>query len=782
MTPLQGWDTVLTVNSLRIPLRRTVRIFPALSLLLTALLRGAEQPGIDTNRPPVVISAGADWIPLRPDLEIEPGSALDFSQMGFVDAPAGKHGRVIARPDGQFAFADSPSIARRFYGVNLCFGAHYLSKDEADQLAERLLRLGYNALRIHHYERDLIQGQANSTTLNAQKLEAFDYLVAALIRRGLYLTTDLFVSRPVPYREVGMDRDGQIPMDTFKIMVPVHAGAFENWKQFSRTLLGHTNPYTKRRYAEEPALAWIALINEGNFGNFFRDIQAIPEWKQAWNQWLARRYSARAALAASWGTDLKAEEDPVQQSVGWPEKLQMDGLRARDCIAFLSDTEREMVRKMKTFLREELGCHALFSNASSWTRFATDQSARAIYDYVDDHFYVDHPQWVGASWRLPSRCPNTSPLAEGAAGGRGITFTRLLDRPFTVTEYNYSGPGRFRGVGGILTGALGALQGWGGIWRFSYSHSREAMFSPSRMGYFDVASDPLSQAAERASLCLFLRGDLQTAPHTVALAMTPEDLARPAAKIPTLAPRWHWLAWVTRIGTHVVAEPSAAASHDLILPLAWQTPASAYEPGRVVPENPYAIDNTQLWRAVLDHKIVGTSNATDPAKKIYQSETGGVLIDAPRDMLVLDTARTAGGYAPAGKTIEASTGGVRVAVEGADATVWVSALDAEPIRSSRRLLVTHLTDLQNTDIRYAEEARQTLLDWGRLPHLVRAGKASVSIRLERPDRYQVWALAPGGKRLAAVPAKAGGGTLEFTVDVAADAAQGARMLYEVAAK
>jgi len=57
--------------------------------------------------------------------------------MNFVDPPAGKHGRVIASVDGQFAFADSPETARRFYGVNLCFGAHYLAHEEADRLAVR---------------------------------------------------------------------------------------------------------------------------------------------------------------------------------------------------------------------------------------------------------------------------------------------------------------------------------------------------------------------------------------------------------------------------------------------------------------------------------------------------------------------------------------------------------------------------------------------------------------------------------------------------------------------
>jgi hypothetical protein len=74
------------------------------------------------------------------------------------------------------------------------------------------------------------------------------------------------------------------------------------------------------------------------------------------------------------------------------------------------------------------------------------------------------------------------------------------------------------------------------------------------------------------------------------------------------------------------------------------------------------------------------------------------------------------------------------------------------------------------------------LEWGRLPHLVHAGKAEVSIRLEAAARYGVWALTPGGKRLAQVPAKVEGDALCFTADIAGDPDGGARMLYEVSDK
>jgi hypothetical protein len=763
------------MNRLRTP---TLLIVTACLSFAPHCTRAAEAKP-DTAANPVIIQAGPDWIPLKPELEIEPGSALDFTHMGFTDAPAGKHGRVITRPDGQFAFAHSPGIPRRFYGINLCFGAHYLEDDEPNRLAQRLVRLGYNTVRIHHHERDLVDRQSPTTQPNPSRLAQFDQLTAALIQHGLYLTTDLYVSRSVPWREIGIDRDGRVPMDTFKILVPVHAGAMDNWKEFTRNLLTHVNPHTGRSYADEPALAWLSMINEGNFGNFFRDLRTFPEWTLAWNRWLARQYPTRTALADAWGATLSPDEDPARHSVALPENLSGRDLRTRDCIAFLSHTEFQMVEEMKRFLRDELGCHALVSNANSWTYFTTDQAARLAYDYVDDHFYVDHPQFLEQSWRLPSRCPNTSPLADGATGGRSKSFTRLLDRPFTITEYNYSGPGRFRGVGGILTGAMGALQNWNGLWRFAYSHSREAMFKPSRMGYFDLASDPLSQAAERASLMLFLRGDLQPAPHSVAFAMTTADLHQPADRIPRLAPNWHWLAWIARVGTLVLEDPTLPTDHHTLIPLGWQTPPSAYDAVKTLAVEPYSVTPDQLWSQLRQRGIVPPTNPTDPARRLYQSSTGQITVDSPADRLVLDTPRTAGGYAPINVTVQAPEGGVQFTPRTSDATLWVSALDALPIRSSHRLLLTHLTDLQNTDIRYREPERQTLLDWGRLPHLVRAGQAEVAVDLNEPTHYTVWALDPGGRRLARLPTTVEGQSLKFTVDVAAAPDAGARMLYEI---
>ena len=111
------------------------------------------------------------------------------------------------------------------------------------------------------------------------------------------------------------------------------------------------------------------------------------------------------------------------------------------------------------------------------------------------------------------------------------------------------------------------------------------------------------------------------------------------------------------------------------------------------------------------------------------------------------------------------------------ATVWASSLDGKPIAQSARLLVTHLTDVQADGNVYADRDKRILLKWGAYPPVVRAGQAKVSLALNAPDAYDVWALDTTGRRQAKLPASVTGGRLAFTADV--KGSSGAQMLYEV---
>lgn len=704
---------------------------------------------------PVTIEAGPGWLPLEVSLDIEPGSALDFSQVIPRETPAGASGRVLANELGHFVLAKRPGTPMRFYGVNLCFSALYPDHEIADRLAERLWRLGYNATRIHHYESELVdRSHAPGIRLLPDKLDRLDYLFAALKKRGIYLTTDLFVSRIVPRSILDPEAKGQLEMDEYKMAVHVNERAYEDFKSFSRTLLEHVNPYTGMRYADDPALAWISLVNEDCPGNFIHSLKGTvrDDWQRAWNRWLASRYPDQKALTTALGTlpdgqNAAAGSVPLQEISGsTPASVVFN--------AFLAEVERDFFERTRRFLREEIHCEALLTDLNAWTNPVQLQAVRDRFDYVDDHFYVDHPEFIDRPWSLPSKCANTSPLLSGATGGRGCAFTRLFGKPFTITEFNYSSPGRFRGVGGILTGALGAVQDWDGLWRFAYSHVRNNLTQPSALNYFDLAADPLNLAAERASLCLFLRGDLAPAKHSVSIQATPGGLLEAPTTSRDKTPSWHGLAWLTRVGWTLGTRPGPA--EQLGLPFSAGAAELFASP-----------TGTRVLSDLRGRGWIPAENRTDFEINRFQSETGEVLIDAPGNQLTLDTSRTAGGFAPAGKRID--TKAATIDVLDTDATVWVSSLDGQAIAQSRRLLVTHLTDLQNTGASYADRARKVLLAWGTLPHLAQAGRARVALRLDQPAKATVYRLATNGRRTGELPGvERDASTLTLPLSVASD--------------
>ncbi len=699
---------------------------------------------------PMIITANDEWIPMVDELDIVPGSALDLSSCGLIDGPCGTKGRVIITPEGHFAYANDPATPRRFYGVNLCFSAQYLPKENADQLLDRLVRLGYNAVRIHHYEFHLTKTDWKpGFDWSPEHVDQLDYLMAGCAKRGLWLTTDLYVSRLITGEQLGLP----VEKPDFKMLVPVYEPAFKDWQTFARKFLDRVNPYTGKRIAEEPALAWISLVNEG--GPPGDNVKQYPQWKSAWNRWLAKRFADRKSLQAALG-DLNDKEDPAAETVAFPDKIKSASPRSLLCQAFLADTERAMFERMRQFLREDLKCPAFLTDINSCGPTPVPmQAARAAFDYVDDHFYVDHPVFFENQWHLPSRCNNTNPIREGAPGGCSSASLRVWGKPLTISEYDYAGPGRFRGVGGILTGALASLQDWDAIWRFAYCHKDKDISTPSPIDYFNLVSDPLNQAADRTALLLYLRRDLTVAPGRLAVALPLESLRNPS--ILSALSGTEAFAWNTRIGCALLDEKAQIPQDAVAIPLE------------------SAGDRAAVATRLRERHLLGAGPDT-----LIRSETGEIALDRKLGVLTIDTPRAAGGYSDPGQSIDATKAGVRIDGFTTGATVFVNSLERVPIKNAKRILVTHLTDLQNQGAHYGESARQTLLEWGTLPHLVRDGAAVVHLAMADPAAYEVWALSAGGRRLERIPATVDNSGLVFPVRV--KATDGARLLYEVSVK
>ena len=674
----------------------------------------------------MTILPGTNWVPFHDTTKIAPGSALDFSSIGCADAPAGKYGRVVRR-GAHFEFANKPGVPQRFYGVNLCFGANYLNKADAEELVERLVRTGYNALRIHHYE-SLLCETTDGTTIRPEKMAELDNLLNACIARGLYVTTDLFVSRNVPYRSCGIDRAGHVPMQQFKELILFHDGAFQNYLAFSRALLNHVNPVTGRRWADEPALAFLALVNEGNPGNLsYGFLKSLPEAKAAWRKWLAER---------------KAQEPEVYADITeaipgncWQNSRQ----NAAYCL-FLADVEIAFARKMKAFIRDEIKSEVLLTDLSCWKNPICLQLTRQEYDYVDDHFYEDHPTFLETPWQLPSQCPNTNPVRGRNKGFEPVALHRLLDRPFAITEFNYSGPGQYRGIGGIMLGAQASLQDYDGIWRFTWTHDPVSVLNPNPLAYFDVSRDPLQRMTERAVVALYLRRDLRPLSRTLAVVLPEAKVRTDLSCGPHKDIQDMWYGWFSKFGTWVGAAAPTFASESLTFPDA------------------YSATRADFMR------LAGSGEAGD----------GQVRVSREMGAFAVKTSRTAGFFVETGM---AEAGPLKAVVSGSPAAVWVTSLDDRPIADSRRLLLSHATDVQNTATVYGDKSKTVLLDWGRLPFLMHAGRAEVSLGVTGAD-YSVYALSADGSRRARIQSRVVNGRLTFVADTARDRAD-ATCCYEI---
>ena len=735
---------------------------------LAFALSGAGPHRKSTLRP-TTVEAGPDWIPFDASGGIAEGSALDFSEMRPTGKPCGLFGRVVARGP-HFEFEGLPGVPQRFYGVNLCMSANYPETlDDARSLARTLARVGYNSVRIHHHDGYCIdETDPTATRLDEAAMRRMDALVTACTEEGLYLSTDLFVSRtrlPIAWRAVGVDRDGTLSMQDFKQSVYVHEGVYSNFLAFAANWLGHVNAYTGLRYAEEPALAWISLVNEGNIDDMSGYAFAgHPGWQEAWDAWRAAK---QASDPATWG-DITPE---LPNGLG-------KNRQGRAFLVFLQDVEARFVARTRRFLAN-LGCHALLTDMNNCGQFtAAMEKVRAeAFDYVDTHFYVDHPAFLENDWSRPSWCPNENPFKGAAMGAAVVSAVRILERPFTVSEYNYCGPGRYRGVGGIAVGAEAALQDWAGLWRFAWAHGIDAALHPGTgtAGYFNLATDPLQMASERASVCLFLRGDAEPLETTYAVTLPPGRISSPDEPVATSAkPDWTWAAWCAKIG------------------------AFAGDAGAVRAPFVHAGDFDKAYLKVSEEarQDLGPQAAGGAAGTGIGS--GAVKIDPERGSFLIDTPRTCGVFAENGAH---AAGVLKVSIpaawmsNGAGAgrenqppatptTLWASSLDDLPLAQSRRILVTHLTDLQNTGERYADEAMTVLLDFGSLPCLVRAGEAEVELRLA-PDggpasgSFAVHAIDTAGRRRAEIPATwdPAAGILRFTASVRQPF--GACMHYEI---
>jgi Carbohydrate binding domain (family 11) len=648
------------------------------------------------------------------------GSALDVSRL--LDAPAGKHGPVQRRGDG-FVLGNGKPV--RFWGVNLVAGANFPTHAEAEQIAELLAQLGVNMTRHHHMDapwaRPNLFGNAEGTLkLDPAALERFDYLVAALQKRGIYQFFDMLV-----HRKLGATDRALAPSDLtagLKIEGQFAPQLIQLQEQFVEQLMGHENPYTRRRYARDPAVALVEVINEDSLfwvqseGEF---AISTPEYRallaKQFSEWLGERVpGGRPALAARWAPDggggrgLEAAEDPARGNVdavvqfGGDDPKRLSRARAADTLRFYYDTVLTYYRRIQGKLGQ-LGYRGLVTGSNHWVETPIDLYVNAQLDFIDRHAYWAHPNggWgytTDISWEPGSLLKDAGLGIVGSLAAR-----RVRGLPYTASEWQTSAPNDYRQEGLLVMGAYSALGNMNPI-QFAFSHevARRPEAIERLSSNFDVLEQPTMLGAWPAVSLLFHRGDVTESKQEAVLA----------------------------IGDAQVFDPLFRAGPPKELARLGKT-GVGFGQGQT---------EQQLRQLVTTSIKDGVARAND----------GELVHDAVRGTLLVDTART---QAFAGFKTErkVTLGNVELELESPFSVVILSSLDDRPIKSSKRLLVSALGNAVNTGMTLAP-GRNRLVDAGSSPVLVEPIVGSLSLLgLAGKEPLKVYALGASGERDHAVP-------------------------------
>jgi hypothetical protein len=177
--------------------------------------------------------------------------------------------------------------------------------------------------------------------------------------------------------------------------------------------------------------------------------------------------------------------------------------RIVDRMIFLAETEKAYFDDMRSYIKNDLGCGALVTGTIVFGPLGL--YAQSDMDYIDSHSYWQHPSFPGRAWDSNNWLIQQRPMTdypEQATLFR-IAAERLLDKPFTLSEYNHPAPLDAQAECVPMVASFAAAQDWDGIWLFTYSHATDDWARETMSGFFDMDTNPAKWGFMRAGAAIF---------------------------------------------------------------------------------------------------------------------------------------------------------------------------------------------------------------------------------------------------------------------------------------
>lgn len=243
----------------------------------------------------------------------------------YLNEQITQNSRITVSPDGHLQ-ANGERI--RIFGTNL---SQFPSKKEAEYYADQLANQGYNCVRFHHTDAEwsncFVKRLRNGKhVLDKDKLDDFDYFFAKLKEKGIYSNINFLTGRNMSAA------DGYKPeIDKISDWKAKHCLGFWNeqaqqhQKDYILELLNHENPYTKTKYKDDPAVAFVEINNEnglimGYLSNSLSDYYGGEYWKELedkWNVWLNQNNYNYEKLAQQFNLSAPLQQNLIQNNDKW---------------------------------------------------------------------------------------------------------------------------------------------------------------------------------------------------------------------------------------------------------------------------------------------------------------------------------------------------------------------------------------------------------------------------------------------------------------------------------
>lgn len=426
----------------------------------------------------------------------------------------------------------------RLFGINLSHEAAFPSPERAKEVAVTLRSLGFNAVRLHHMDTqptgDARQFRSTLTTapypsLHAGAIERLKRFILELRQQGIYVNLNLMVGysfRPTVDGVPALDDKGTAPA----YGSPVHV-FFP--KMVDLQVLHAQRLIGALQLKNDPALAQVEIMNESSLASAWLHWQPqhwathirgpyAAELDRQWNSWVDKRHGSMQAACQAWTTcdhengklltpaDAEALQHGVQS--GFLLKLKQKGSdwlqsakawvtssatarplagaphpKVLDTLRFIAETDRGFLERMRRVVQEVT--RPTLPVAGTQVNFGAPlnfESHRNM-DYVDAHFYVDHPDYPGGMWSDTDwRIRNESMADKGLEQLLALALYRDKQRPFVVSEFNQPFPNQSGQDVFPVTAAVAAMQDWDGLYFFDYVDAQADRVLPN---YFNLQGD-----------------------------------------------------------------------------------------------------------------------------------------------------------------------------------------------------------------------------------------------------------------------------------------------------